>query len=395
MAPKQWLKQVYSHYLKRSQLLDRFFKPKPIDVIRTFNFVAAVPFGEAIADSIDLDPKTINWVIPDFDSGSGGHLNIFRLIAHLEKQGYCCRVVIAGSCRFSSSQSAYRFICEHFNLIKAQVFIGVETMPPALITVATSWITAFVVRNFRSTVIKCYFVQDFEPFFYPHGSEFALAEQTYRFGFHGITAGQWLADKLYRDYGMKTNAIGFSFDRHLYRPYPRRNPTRKQVFFYARQATPRRGFELGILVLAEVARRLPEVQFVLAGCDTSQYDLPFKHTNAGVLPIKELPDLYSQCDAALVLSFTNLSLLPLELMACGCPVVSNKGANVECLLSQNHAILAEPTVEALSNGILVLMQDDLYRHQLIHAGLDFANATDWEIESRKVATMFEQLTNEV
>ena len=36
---------------------------------------------------------------------------------------------------------------------------------------------------------RFYLVQDFEPSFYAAGSEALMAEATYRFGFHGVTAG--------------------------------------------------------------------------------------------------------------------------------------------------------------------------------------------------------------
>ena len=68
-----------------------------------------------------------------------------------------------------------------------------------------------------------------------------------------------------------------------------------------------------------------DVEFVLVGWDVSNYSLPFSHLNTGFLSLDELQDLYSQVDVDLVISSTNLSLLPLELMACKCPVVSNLG----------------------------------------------------------------------
>ena len=56
---------------------------------------------------------------------------------------------------------------------------------------ATGWETAYPVFNDAGDARKCYFVQDFEPLFYPVGSEYVLAENTYRFNFFGITAGKW------------------------------------------------------------------------------------------------------------------------------------------------------------------------------------------------------------
>ena len=177
--------------------------------------------------------RTINWVIPDFAEGSGGHINIFRLVRNLELKGFECRVVIVGGCQCSSGAAARKLIQQHFSPIDAEVEIGEANLRLAAITVATSWPTAYVVRNFTGTLAKVYFVQDYEPFFYAHGSEFFFAEATYQMGLFGVTAGQWLADKLSREHGMETVSMGFSYDRGLYRPLPRREPERQRVFFYA------------------------------------------------------------------------------------------------------------------------------------------------------------------
>lgn len=388
------LRHLYFRYLKKSITDLSTQNLGKIDVVSFYDFVRHQPFGEPL-DRDRCDRKSVNWVIPDFGIGSGGHINIFRLVENLERQGYTCHITIVGPCQFASGEAARDSIRKHFSPVQASVGIGEASLQPAWITVATSWITAHTVRNFRGTALRCYFVQDFEPFFYAHGSDYLWAEQTYRFNFFGITAGQWLADKLAREYGMRTAAMGFSFDRDLYRPYPRRDPHTRTVFFYARPVTPRRAFELGLLVLAEVAKQLPDTQFILAGWDTSNYVLPFQHSSPGVLALKDLPELYSQCDAALVLSFTNLSLLPLELMASGCPVVSNRGPNVEWLLTEDVAVLAEPTVEALSEALVALLLDEPRRKQLVEQGLAYAEQTSWEAESDKVAKIFDRLSHEL
>lgn len=365
----------------------------PVDLAATYSFAMHRPYGEEF-DARNTPLKTINWVVPDFAPGSGGHINIFRLIGHLERMGYTCRIFVTNPCRYSTAESAAAYIRNHFNPLKAEVAIGADALPPAAITVATSWHTAYPVRNFRTTLRKCYFIQDFEPFFFPVGTDYALAEQTYRFGLHGITAGQWLTDMVTSRYGMSSESIGFSYDRELYRPMPRKRADGRLVFFYCRPVTPRRGFELGVLALTEVARQMPETHFVLAGWDASNYNLHFPYLNAGSVPLKNLAELYAECDLALVLSFTNLSLLPLELMACGCPVVTNRGPNVEWLLNDRNAVVADASPEALSAAIVDLLRDDRRRRQLAEAGIAFADKTSWEAESAKVASIFERLTNE-
>lgn len=321
---------------------------------------------------------TLLWFIPDFNIGSGGHQTIFRTIMHLERMGWESNIVIVSPTNHASAESARQDICEHFFPLKAKVFMGFDGLPNSEFVIATGWQTAYPVRAVAGEAKKLYFVQDFEPSFYPTGTESVLAENTYRFGFFGITAGGWLAQKLKDDYGMRTHAISFGVDHDCYRQRPRREREIKRVFFYARPPTPRRAFEFGLLVLDAVSRRLPDTQFILAGWDVSDYLIPFPHLSAGVVSPQELADVFSQCDAALILSLTNLSLMPLELMASGCAVVSNRGDCVEWLLNDDVALLTDPTLEALADALCHVLQDDGARQALCQRALAFARQQHWE-----------------
>lgn len=321
---------------------------------------------------------TLLWFIPDFNIGSGGHQTIFRTIMHLERMGWESNIVIVSPTNHASAESARQDICEHFFPLKAKVFMGFDGLPNSEFVIATGWQTAYPVRAVAGEAKKLYFVQDFEPSFYPTGTESVLAENTYRFGFFGITAGGWLAQKLKDDYGMRTHAISFGVDHDCYCQRPRREREIKRVFFYARPPTPRRAFEFGLLVLEAVSRRLPDTQFILAGWDVSDYLIPFPHLSAGVVSPQELADVFSQCDAALILSLTNLSLMPLELMASGCAVVSNRGDCVEWLLNDDVALLTDPTLEALADALCHVLQDDGARQALCQRALAFAREQHWE-----------------
>lgn len=325
---------------------------------------------------------TLLWFIPDFNVGSGGHLNIFRTIWHLEQMGYISTIVIGNPVMHQDAEQARDEIRQHFFPLQAEVLLGLDALPPCEFALATGWDTAYSVRAFTGARYRLYFVQDYEPHFYPVGSESVLAENTYRFGFFGITAGGWLAQKLAHEYGMTTHAVGFGVELERYRRLPRREPEIRRVFFYARPPTPRRAFEIGLLVLNAVWERLPDVQFVLAGWDTAGYHIPFPHLGCGTLALDDLPDLYSQCDAALVLSLTNASLLPLELMASGCAVVSNRGPNVEWLLNDDVVTLAESSPEALAEAVCALLQDNERRRLISQKAEAFARAQTWDAVAR-------------
>ena len=186
---------------------------------------------------------------------------------------------------------------------------------------------------------------------------------------------------------MRTHAVGFSYDRNLYTPRPRRSDVR-HLFCYVRPDTPRRAWDLTALTLNEFHKQRPDVALILAGGGIDTGLLPFPAFAPGAISQTELPDLYSQCDVALVPSLTNLSLLPLELMACGVPVVSNNGPNVEWLLNSSNASVIPTNAHALADELVRIMNLPAAEHEILCAKAKaFAASTDWNNEFDKMANI--------
>lgn len=326
------------------------------------------------------DEPVLNWVIPTMGIGSGGHLSIFRFIQFLERRGYRNRVYLHGDRKFSNDASFKQFVDAHFFRLNAECVIDRGSpLKPARATFATSWETAYVVWH-RGTGKRLYFVQDFEPLFYPASAEAAFAEETYRFGFPAVTAGTWLAEKLSTTYGMKTAAFRFSAAPSFV-PKARGSgpPT---VFYYARPPTPRRGFALGIKALARVQKMLPKVEIVLAGQPLDRGSLPLQFRDYGVLPFADLPAFLARADVSLILSFTNCSLLPLEAMACGSVVVTNEGPNNAWLLG-DAVVYTKPAVAGVARTIVELLQTPEKLARYRERALTFPKST-WEEEYEKL-----------
>jgi len=285
---------------------------------------------------------TVHWVVPPAGIGSGGHLNIFRFVRFLEKRGHTCRVFCYDP-HEHQSQAEVDKVIKHFPPMAAPVKVGLGGAEDCDAIFATSWPTAYPVFNLQTRAKKFYFVQDFEPYFFPASSESTLAENTYRFGFYGVTAGRWLTEKLGTEYGMSCDYYDFGSDSDRY--HFRNLEKRKKIFFYARPVTPRRGFELGVLALELFHKKHPEYEIHLAGWDVSRFRLPFPFHDHGVMKLSELDSLYNDCAAALVISFTNMSLLPLELLSAGCIPVVNDAPN-NTLVSANPYISYTPSSPA-------------------------------------------------
>jgi glycosyltransferase involved in cell wall biosynthesis len=302
--------------------------------------------------------------MPTFRSASGGHRTIFRLARALEEAGYEVRFHIQGPTHYTDDSEATRFMRTHYVPLKATVHVGVADMPPAEFCVASHWPTAYAVRDFGACRRKIYFVQDWEPSFYPAGTERALAEATYRFGFECVCAGRWLAQKV-REYGSRAESFDLAYDPAVYSPGAG-TYARNRVVFYARHETPRRGTELGLLALSLLKARRPDVEVVLFGSEGLPYELPFDYTRAGVLGEHGLAELYRGAGVGLSISLTNYSLVPQEMLACGLPVVETDHPSLrEAYPAPGVGIwLAPPTPEGLADALfdaLALPETEMLR----------------------------------
>lgn len=366
------------------------------DPIGHFEFLLGEEQGFGLKITPDNVPKgSMSWVIPDFNASSGGHINILRIMRLMKDRGFHDqRVVVMEPHRWSSEAEAQEALNRDFGDYGIKVSLGVRSIEPCQFLVATGWQTAHWVAKYRDAAHRLYFVQDFEPAFYAHGSEYAFAELTYRLGLVGVTAGSWLAEKLSTEYGMRTFPISFGCDTEFYRPMEKRPSETKHIFFYARSVTPRRCFELGLVALKKVCEEIPNAAVIFAGWDVSGYDIQFHHLNAGTLPLDELPELYSQCDVALVLSSTNLSLLPVEIAACGCPLVLNNGPHSSWLFTDNEVEYCDMSPDAISSAVINLLTDQEKARGLADRALEKARMQKWESEADKFAEFLQTLENE-
>jgi glycosyltransferase involved in cell wall biosynthesis len=172
-------------------------------------------------------------------------------------------------------------------------------------------------------------------------------------------------------------AFEYGVDHRIYKPraIERRRDT---VIYYARQETARRAVPIGLLALAELHRRQPNVQIALFG---SAYPIhtSFPHVHLDILDPDVLAWLYSEATAGLCLSLTNFSLMPKEMMACGLPCVDLAGASAESIFGQTGPLeLAELNPIAIADALERLLTDEeLWEHRS-EAGLEYVKLQSWD-----------------
>ena len=333
----------------------------------------------------------IAWIMSPPGAESGGHQNLFRFIKFAEDHGHRSRIYLYD--QFGHSLADLRSMLaasEAYPHLDATIEdyrpdVGVDSATQALF--ASGWETAYPAYRDPSRAKRLYFIQDFEPSFYPAGTEALLAENTYRFGFHGITAGGWLAQKLRDEYGMTTDHFDFSVDASLYNLS--NTGRRSEIFFYARPVTTRRAFEFGVLSLAKFAERRPEIVINFAGWDVRGWDVPFAHRNLASLELSQLNAIYNRCAAGLVLSLTNMSLLPLELLACGTAAVVNDAPNNRMVSNNPFIDYVAPSPGAIADRLeRILDAPDAIERSLARS--QSVTGTNWTQSGDQFVAAFER-----
>jgi O-antigen biosynthesis protein len=299
------------------------------------------------------EPLTVAWLCVPPAPGSGGHTTMFRLVSALEQAGHTCIVYLKDDHGWSLDQHV-RTIRSWWPGVQAEVRDASQGIGDAHAIVATAWETAYPVLASPARGVRFYLVQDFEPSFYPAGSEALMAEATYRFGFHGIAAGRWLAERLWRDYGMPADPFEFGCDSDYTLDHAIPAAERTGVCLYSRPDTPRRAFELAVLALDVFAARHPEVEIHLFGKHAKR--LAFEATDHGLCTPEELNELYNRCVAGLVLSATNVSLVPHEMLAAGCIPVVNDAEQNRAVLNNSHVAYAPATPFELADTLCSLVE---------------------------------------
>ncbi|KKK47215.1 hypothetical protein LCGC14_3157440, partial [marine sediment metagenome] len=240
---------------------------------------------------------------------------------------------------------------------------------------------------------KFYLIQDFEPMFYPAGTVYALAEQTYRMGLYGIASGPTLKEMYERDYGGKAIHYNACVDTSLFHSgeVDQESSDQFTVFLFGRPGHWRSCYELAIAAL----KRLKEhwqgrLHIITAGSWANASD-PVSASmldNLGLLDYEATPDLYRRCDVGLVLTMSkNPSYVTLEMMACGTLLVSNYNPAASWLLRDGeNCLLAEPTAESLYQALERGVLDRQLRKRLTaQAVADIKERhSDWEPEIEKV-----------
>jgi GT2 family glycosyltransferase len=342
-------------------------------------------------------PKTVNWFLPELDSPFyGGVATALRIADHLATHhGVQNQFVVAAAPNEPYFRSALGAVFPSIanspiSFCSATEGSGLELVPYADVSIATLWTTAYTVAHFRRTKRKFYLIQDFEPGFYPAGTAYALAEETYRLGLYGICNTHRLM-AIYRKYGGRGGSFLPAVDREApatavdwrlgvfsaegRRPLDHDGPV--TVFIYARPGHIRNCWELAEQAIDRVKQRFgAQVRVVTAGSWARPEDVGRGIDHLGLLDYRDTGELYRRCDIGVALTVSaHPSYLPIELMAAGVPVVAFDNPAGDWILHDGvNSRRCHQTVDGLAGVIGELIEDPQQRVRLGAAAVETIEA---------------------
>jgi glycosyltransferase involved in cell wall biosynthesis len=349
------------------------------------------------SNSTARELKSVTWFIPEIDNPFyGGAHTILRFAEWFRRnRGIRSTFCVIGHGSPERFRSLFGMAFPDL-AAESEFFVmghkDVNRLPASDAAICTLWTTAYAALHFTHARKKFYFIQDDEALFYPAGSTAALVESTYGFGFRGICNTVSLLNR-YRECGGDGEYFTPAIDPAVFHARGRRSGENGtyNLFCYGRPGHARNSFELLGAVLTEVKRRFGnDIRIYNAGADWNPkaYGLENVAENLGTLSYHSTGALYRACDAGLVIMMTrHPSYLPMELMACGALVVTNRNRDTGWLLKdRQNCLLAEPGVTAIADQVEQGLRNSRLRTGIVErASAQVAEQfTDWDSQIEKI-----------
>lgn len=377
--------QTYSNYgvaLKRAQnafnevrkvYSEAFAANEALEAYEHFASGSVLPISQFGASSDnDGSDADIAVLLPDFTGPSGGHRKIFTVCQALEAAGYTLKLYFYTD---RAPKQIKRDIERYFGGVNAPVSAYRGSVGSHKKVICTQWKTTYDARWMKFDGEIIVFMQDFEPLFYPAGSDYLRALVASRLGFNVICYGHWVAAKLQDELGVSSKVIPFGLDHSVYYP-PEREPFRDiDILVYARPSQDRRCFGLIAEGLAKLKQVRPDIRICLFG-ESEYEDFGFDFTNFGSISrLEELASLYHRTKVGICFSPTNPSQLGYEMIACGANLIDVRIKFSELNFGGDEFVAyTDGSPEDLSSICISLLDDEANRRQRQEMGYRYAQS---------------------
>ena len=335
-----------------------------------------------------LPKKKIAWVIPHPGKGSGGHRTIIQNVNALLRAGYECDIFVEDD-GVSTSDIVRRKINEWYEPCDAGIFVGFDFKKDYDLLFATGWQTIDFVKKLPAKK-KAYFIQDYEPWFFPMGDQYLITENSYKYGFLPVTIGKWLAHKMDSEFNTPAEYFDFGADLNVYKHLD--NVEKENAICYVYQPEkPRRCDYIGLKALKLIKALRPDVKIYLYGSELVTRPIDFECENLHIIPVEECNKLYNKCKVGICLSASNPSRIPFEMMAAGLPVVELYKENNLYDLPDGGVLLSDTTPEAIASSVIHLLDNPEEAKKMSEFGINYMKDFPLERGFGQIATVVKDM----
>ena len=318
-------------------------------------------------------PSKIIWVCVPTEISGGGSRTISRFIKYFDRAGIRQEVLIyTPNNLVDLNHQKYVWVSGFGVPAHIEIKLYSERLNTNDFVFATAYQTAIPAIKISNPNRLGYFVQDDETTFDLSLSQQMLVLKGFeRFSF-AICAGDWLKT-LSESRGIR-HSVSFNFGvDQIY--FENIKPKEKLIVGYFQPDKSRRCAEILVTALAIAKRELPSWKFVLVGGGEKGTVLPGLY-NYGALNPLELASIYRRAKVGLVISATNASLTPYELIACGATVITNDGLGNDWLTKYPGLNFVGLDPIELANAIVASAKSEISR--------DTIDIPDWFEQIQRV-----------
>ena len=335
---------------------------------------------------LPLGSFSVVFLLPVKGGGGGAHSVVQEAVA-MRRLGVEALVAVR-------EEHFDAFLGEYGDLADGDVFLAyapgerMELSRRFDVVVGTAWESIqdveAVWRSDRA-VLPAYYVQDYEPLFFPEGSdEWRSARESYERvpGAVLFAKTHWVREKIHAEHGIKVHKVEPGLDHSTFFPRPRSNGGVTCITAMIRPQTPRRGAERTLRLLGRLSRELGTgVDVHVFGCPGDHRTIKdaaaeFPFTSHGVLTRVQAARLLAAGDLFVDLSdYQAFGRTALEAMACGSAAVvpAHGGASEYAIDGVNSLIVDSFDEDATFERIKGLLANEAELSRMKLEGLRTAS----------------------
>ena len=383
----------------KRKILSLLHKGQAMVETRRVNALLANYDTSVIENEAPKQAKTVMFVITRMVRFHGGQTSILRLGTELSKLGYQVYYAV-----YKNQSKEEMQICAESNLegfrgglISSSAFRKIQHKKSPDVIVATSFDTVSYSKRFSG--YKMYFVQDYEPYFYPFGELFFLAKKTYEQGLHMVSLGAWNKEMIEKNCTVVSpiDVVDFPYEKSEYPRLERdfmayREKKRFVLAVYLKYYGKRLPCIIPYM-LSDVKRRFQQdgIELVVKYYGEAKSYHVKGGTNLGMLSKAELRDLYQTVDFGMVASMSNISLVPYEMLSTGLPVIEFTDGTFEYFFPKDSAIMTsidpndlyEKLKTAIANPEILIKQQE--------RAISYMENLSWQTTGKQFSDILEGL----